>query len=85
MKGYDLLVKELREKERKKQVKDIMSTKIITTEPGATLYDAINKMRENNIHGLLVAREGKLMGIVTTYDALLAMNRGNNIKDLLVG
>lgn len=84
MKGYELLVKELREKEQQKQVKDIMSPRIITTEPETTLCDAINKMRENNIHGLLVAKKGKLMGIVTTYDALLVMSRGNHIKDLLV-
>ncbi|WP_245527630.1 CBS domain-containing protein [Methanotorris igneus] len=49
-------------------VKDIMTTKLITISPNATLMDAARKMAEKNIKRLPVVEGDKLLGIITVSD-----------------
>ena len=52
------------------KVKDFMETKLITISPAADIYDALIKMRDNNIRHLPVVENGKLVGLLTIKDIL---------------
>ena len=50
-------------------VKDIMTGKVVTIKPDATLLDAINLMSKNGITRLpVVDKKNKLIGIITRSD-----------------
>jgi CBS domain-containing protein len=49
-------------------VRDIMSTKLVTISPTATLMDAAKKMAEKNVKRLPVVEGEKLLGIITVSD-----------------
>ncbi len=51
-------------------ISTIMSTDLFTIEPGATIAQMAKIMFEKKIHRLLVTEYDKLIGIVTTFDAL---------------
>ena len=51
-------------------VRAIMKTKLITVTPETTTAEAIRFMKQNQIGCLPVLKNGKLVGIVTTYDIL---------------
>lgn len=51
-------------------VSSIMSEKLFTINPDATIAQMAKIMYENRIHRLLVTQYGKLVGIVTTFDVL---------------
>ncbi len=53
-------------------VETIMSAPVITVPPQASLYEALHLMTEHNIHHLVVAREGRPVGMVSPHDLLLA-------------
>lgn len=60
----------------KLKVRDYMTKDVVTIDKDATLYDALHKMVENNIHGLMVVdSNNKPVGIVTTDDILSIMDR----------
>lgn len=50
------------------KVKDIMSKKIISVSPDMLVEEAILIMRNNNISGLPVVDNGKLVGVITQAD-----------------
>jgi len=52
------------------KVKDFMESKLITIEPGADIYDALIKMRDNNIRHLPVFGNGGMVGFLTIKDIL---------------
>lgn len=52
---------------------DIMSTKLPTIDPEATIMKAYATMRLENTEKLLVIREKKLVGILTLFDIILAL------------
>jgi acetoin utilization protein AcuB len=54
------------------RIKDLMTKNPITIESGTLVLDAQKVMRENNIRRLPVVDKGKLVGIVTNHDLLLA-------------
>ena len=45
-------------------------TSVITTDPGATVYDAIATMVDHNVGAIVVTNDGTLMGIFTERDYL---------------
>lgn len=49
-------------------IKDWMTTNIITIDPEDTVLDAMHIMRENKIRRLPVAKDQKLLGIITEKD-----------------
>ncbi|NNE97464.1 MAG: CBS domain-containing protein [Pyrinomonadaceae bacterium] len=51
-------------------VKDVMKTDLITAPPETSTIDALKVMKEKNVGSLPVIRDGKLVGLVTTYDFL---------------
>ncbi len=55
-------------KERKKPVKSIMRTDLITATSATTLHEAKDTMRQNKINCLPVIKGKKLVGIITTND-----------------
>jgi CBS domain-containing protein len=54
-------------------LRDVMTTQVVTIEPGATLAEAGRRMLESRIGALpVVTPEGELLGIVTENDLLRA-------------
>lgn len=65
-----------------------MSTEVVTISRDATLHDAIAKMLEYNIHGLIVVDGGtgnRPVGIVTTDDILALIENSQPEGDMPVG
>jgi acetoin utilization protein AcuB len=56
------------------KVADIMTSKLATLEPNAKVGTACEIFLENLFHALPVAENGKLMGIVTSFDVLKYMH-----------
>lgn len=54
------------------RIRDVMTKNPITVDSGTLVLDAQKIMRENNIRRLPVVDKGKLVGIVTQHDLLLA-------------
>ena len=84
MKAIEYLVKLMRSQEGEWTVKDLMTKEVVTIEPEATVHDAVEKMRSHRIHGIIVAKGGKLVGVVSGYDILLLMARGEHGKSVKV-
>ncbi len=74
-------------------IDSVMSTDLITVEPGASLADARSLMQDNHIHHLpVVEKKDNLVGLLTLTDVLRAQDsvlreQGDRIKaaDIVVG
>lgn len=67
------------------KVKDYMSTDVVTINRDATIHDAIEKMLEHNIHGLIVVdANNKPIGVITTDDVLTVVERGEGGQNAVV-
>ncbi len=55
---------------RGRRVRDIMSPPVYTVPEEASAPEVARKMLEAHLHRLLVTRDGKLAGIITTFDLL---------------
>ncbi|CCB67248.1 MULTISPECIES: CBS domain-containing protein [unclassified Hyphomicrobium] len=70
---------------------DVMTTKVISIRPDATLSEMIKKMLDHRISGLpVVSEDGKLVGVVTEGDCLRRAETGTEVKrsfwrDMLTG
>lgn len=70
---------------------DVMTTKVISIRPDATLSEMIKLMLDHRISGLpVVSEDGKLVGVVTEGDCLRRAETGTEVKrsfwrDLLTG
>ncbi len=53
-----------------KRVSEFMEKKLITISPNADIYDALVKMRDENIRHLPVLDNGKMIGLLTLKDIL---------------
>jgi CBS domain-containing protein len=79
------------DREADMKVKDVMTTKVITIEPKATVLKAARQMLQKRISGLpVVAADGELLGIVTEGDFLRRTELGTRKRrslwhDILVG
>jgi CBS domain-containing protein/gamma-glutamyl:cysteine ligase YbdK (ATP-grasp superfamily) len=62
-------------------ISSIMKTNVVTVGPDTLTLDAIRLMRRNRVGCLPVIKDGKLVGIVTTYD-LLAISSALLEKEL---
>lgn len=52
-------------------VQEIMTTEVITVDPDTSVKEAANIMSKNNISGLPVIKENKLVGIITENDLII--------------
>ncbi len=70
-------------------VQDVLKTKapeVITTSPGATVYDAVALMARHQIGALVVLRDDKIAGIVTERDyARKIILKGRDSRETPVG
>ncbi|GAC1425556.1 MAG: hypothetical protein NVSMB57_16950 [Actinomycetota bacterium] len=57
-------------------IRDIMHTDVLEMEMASTLQEAAHAMRERNVSSLLVTEHGRLVGIVTERDHVVAMSDG---------
>ena len=53
-----------------KKVKEFMETKLTTISPNEDIYNALIKMRDQNIRHLPVFEKGKMIGLLTLKDIL---------------
>jgi CBS domain-containing protein len=51
-------------------VKDVMSKNVITISPEESVGNAIDKMAKNNISGLIVVEDEKVVGVISESDVL---------------
>jgi acetoin utilization protein AcuB len=56
-------------------LKDVMTTDVVTVDVQASVDVAAALMASRKIHSLCVMEDGKLVGILTTYDLLDALAR----------
>lgn len=57
-------------------VAELMSTRVVTVEPTATVRKAANLMRGHSIGCVVVTTRGRVVGIVTVADLLDLLGRG---------
>ena len=69
--------------DRPVSVKDVMSTPLATISAKATVKEASEQMREQNINGLFVP--GSSGGIITTTDVVEAVAEGSAPSEVQVG
>ncbi len=67
-------VEQIYTESQKKKLKDVMTKKVITVDPEATLSEIVDLMASKNIKRVPVVSEGTLVGIVTRKDILRAFN-----------
>jgi len=84
MKAIDYLMSIIRGRDGEWRVKDLMSRDIVTISPDSTMHEAVEKMQSIGIHGMVVAKDGKPMGMISTYDVLLLMARRDHGKHVTV-
>jgi CBS domain-containing protein len=61
---------------RGRAVEELMTPRVVTVEPTATVRKAANLMRGHSIGCLVVADRGRVVGIVTVADLLDLLGRG---------
>lgn len=67
---------------KRTQVKSVMTDEVISIAPQLAVDVAIETMNSNDVRRLPVLGEtGRLMGIITLYDAMLAMPEGASFAD----
>jgi CBS domain-containing protein len=62
------------------RVRDVMQQHLVTIDPNATIPQAANKMRGNNVGSLPVLEHETLIGIVTTTDLLEHLGRNGHTE-----
>lgn len=55
---------------------EIMTDKVLTVTGNAEIEDVATMMIENNVNGIPVVKEGKIMGIVTRHDIVMTLAKG---------
>ncbi|PTD93616.1 histidine kinase [archaeon SCG-AAA382B04] len=66
------------------KVSDVMSREILTINKEARIRDTLDRMNEEGVGSLLVEDQGKMIGIVTTYDILKLIGSEEFGDDVLV-
>ena len=80
-------------------IKDFMSTEVITVSPQTPIFDAVDLMKQHQIHRLPVVEGGKLVGLITegviqgampskatslsVYEVNYLLNK-TNVKDIMI-
>ncbi|MFW2404772.1 MAG: CBS domain-containing protein [Gammaproteobacteria bacterium] len=66
-------------------IKTVMTAFPYAIEPGATVNEALEIMRDHGIHHLPVTEDGELTGMVSSRDIQLVVARQNGAEDIKVG
>jgi CBS domain-containing protein len=61
---------------------DVASPEIVRVGPDTPIADVARIMREQRIHRVLVAEDGVLLGILTTFDLLRLVENGRHADEL---
>jgi len=56
-------------------VSRVMSARVLSIEPDATIEEAARRMRAHRVHRLLVVEHGVLRGVVSAFDLLVALDQ----------
>lgn len=65
------------------QVRDIMSTDVVTVPAGTTVADAVDRLLDNGVGSVIVVDDETPVGIVTESDALrVALDTGKALGDI---
>lgn len=58
------------------RVGEAMTTSVVSVPPDATIAKVASTMRAHRIHRVLVADDGRLVGIITTFDLVALLEKG---------
>ncbi|MGM0442431.1 MAG: CBS domain-containing protein [Elusimicrobiota bacterium] len=72
-----------KEENRRAKIEDFMTKSVLTADVESDVLAVFKLMRDNHIHRLVVKKNGKLKGIISTMDAYRALLRIVNKPDLL--
>ena len=78
----DIVVNAIAEGNTGASIEDVASTDTTTIEPGASLADAIAKMREADVRRLPVVEDGNPVGIVSLGDLAIEADDDSALKDI---
>ncbi|WP_020571757.1 CBS domain-containing protein [Neolewinella persica] len=67
------------------EVRTIMSTKVTTVTPNQTVDEVLNLMERKRLQQLPVVENGKLVGLITTYDLWKNCRSNPNCSENTVG
>jgi CBS domain-containing protein len=67
------------------QVRNIMKSPVVSIDPEQSVRVAAQTMREHGIGSVVVARDGRLVGILTERDVLHAAAQLDDLRDARVG
>jgi CBS domain-containing protein len=65
-------------------VRDAMNRNVITADPSASLREAARIMADNRVGSIVVEKGGKMTGIVTEHDVLLAVAESMDFDSLSI-
>ena len=60
------------------EISEVMSSPLILIDHQETVWEASEKMKQNNIHKLPVKKDGQIVGIVTTSDIVKISSSGSD-------
>ena len=68
-------IEEIYARAKKRKLKEVMSTRLVTVEAEATLTAVVEQMTRKNLKRLPVVENGQIVGIVTRKDLIKAFNQ----------
>jgi len=66
-------------------VRELVGGEVVSTEPSATIREAVRLMVANEVGALAVKRGGRLVGILTERDVIRACGEEADLESVLVG
>jgi CBS domain-containing protein len=58
-----------------RSVRETMTSSVISVRPEATVQEVARTLRENRVHRVLVADQGRLVGIITAFDLIALVEK----------
>lgn len=84
---YEIALRHAQERRASRiPVRDVMTTRVIATSPGADLHEVAALLSEHRISGMpVVDRENRVIGVISEADILVlaGMKRNHSFKDIL--
>lgn len=65
-------------------VRDVMNAEVVAVAPDATVPAVARTLRANRIHRVLVLEEGKLLGLISTFDLVGLIEGGADAQPAVV-
>lgn len=74
--GWSSLSEDFQDRLSELTVRDIMNTEVVSVSADATPAEVARSLRRNRIHRVLVLEEGRLLGLISTFDLVGLIESG---------